>query len=244
MDWPMSQEEKKKRLMSLYDMDFQASEQLLKDCAQKLKEAEHSPKFQQSDRITSAGKDVGPGRSQVRPASTQLPSKGKMANPSSLQEERTWLWSALGALLGTETSGPRSGPAGHCEETYERCTSSKQLRAKSEDPKKNHPAIHEPASGCEPRKRRSRGGQPLCVSFEDEDCTVGEECPEAPEPEPQPQPCEVQEPQCAHASRRARLRDRLHGLRRHQPFELLAEPDPSRELADNPANAIVQPCPD
>lgn len=169
MDWPLSREEKKSLLIQLYDQDVEIADQLLRDYAQRLQ--------------------AGPGSSVVKepqPPSEQ-PEKETFTGEAVESLRMVVANAAASAFVGFLGAWLGSGPA-ECED----CDKSElgRQRARSEGSRKVEPR---PALRQTPRKRLSRGGLPLRVSFADSDRRPGDsdsDPAEPEEPEPQPEPAE------------------------------------------------------
>eukprot|EP00931_Biecheleriopsis_adriatica_P108987 TRINITY_DN83257_c0_g1_i1.p1 TRINITY_DN83257_c0_g1~~TRINITY_DN83257_c0_g1_i1.p1 ORF type:complete len:303 (+),score=83.24 TRINITY_DN83257_c0_g1_i1:49-957(+) len=161
LDWPLSQEEKKSRLVLLYDKDVEAADYLLREYAKRLK-AEREPSFQAD--------------SSPRQCEPSLPVK---ATSKEEEGESALAWkgngllhlaaAAFGVFLGGQAAEPGSGVGGCSDEwAGQEPSSPSRLRARSEGANctQLQPALRR--SGCmTPRKRLSRGGEPLRVTFAD-----------------------------------------------------------------------------
>ncbi|CAE7422083.1 unnamed protein product [Symbiodinium sp. CCMP2456] len=209
LDWPLSKEEQKKRIMRLYDKDVQAANELLhsgeaalkvalKALHQKLKDSQgegstasqDTPCPEQRDpggrmatgreAVTSIRSEPEEPRTPTSPAFTEQTEQTEEAAEETaedgenaaeaaarLQNAIVDAAAALASLFGTSSlSSVLVGIAADADkDSPEECSEVRQ-RAKSEGARVIAPAIQKPEDR---RRRKSRGGEPLKVSFADEE---------------------------------------------------------------------------
>mmetsp|Transcript_20956 Transcript_20956/g.39389 ORF Transcript_20956/g.39389 Transcript_20956/m.39389 type:complete len:285 (-) Transcript_20956:159-1013(-) len=222
LDWPLSKEEQKKRIMRLYDKDVQAANELLHSGEEalkvalqalhkKLKETSSTDTRSKGSQETDDGAHVGTGSavsSHQRQSSHEKFVSDEVHEPEVVSEggetaaeAATRLQgaivdaaAALASLFGTSSlSSVLVGIAADAdkEEGSEQSIEVRQ-RAKSEGaPRVLAPALHKPEDR---RRRKSRGGEPLQVSFADPEeidaswpgRTSNRRRPSIAEPEPSP----------------------------------------------------------
>mmetsp|Transcript_124489 Transcript_124489/g.278323 ORF Transcript_124489/g.278323 Transcript_124489/m.278323 type:complete len:273 (+) Transcript_124489:46-864(+) len=257
MDWPLSREEKKSRVLDLYGRDVGAANELLREYARQLQSAssakappEQPACSRRRMRAEATGEEAplqllgslllgGPaaaGGSQASQPGKGAESKAEENLAGEVAEKLRLAMAgaaagaaaALGALLGGD-DGDR-GALGRVEWVDRVPGEVEKPRARSEGANRVKAplasALRQPRT---PRRRYSRGGAPLRVSFSrevdkrPEESLSDESDSSCNEPEPQPQPSarealweEMEDDHEAmlpkrSAARRARLRDRMHG---------------------------------
>lgn len=204
LDWPLSKEEQKKRIMRLYDKDVQAANELLhsgeaalkvalKALHQKLKDSQGEGSTASQDTtcpeqrhpggreaVTSIRSEPEEPKTPTSPACTEqteqteeaaeeTPEDGENAAEAAtrLQHAIVDAAAALASLFGTSSlSSVLVGIAADADkDSPEECSEVRQ-RAKSEGSRVIAPAIQKPEDR---RRRKSRGREPLKVSFADEE---------------------------------------------------------------------------
>eukprot|EP00439_Symbiodinium_sp_Y106_P059185 s1557_g8.t1 len=209
LDWPLSKEEQKKRIMRLYDKDVQAANELLhsgeaalkvalKALHQKLKDSQGEGSTASQDmpcpeqRDPGVGGRMAAGREAVtsiqsqpeEPRTPTSPTCTEQTEPEAAEETQedgenaaeaaarlqhaiVDAAAALASLFGTSSlSSVLVGIAADADkDSPEECIEVRQ-RAKSEGARVIAPAIQKPEDR---RRRKSRGGEPLKVSFADDE---------------------------------------------------------------------------
>lgn len=262
LDWPLSREEKKSRVLDLYGRDVGAANQLLREYARQLQSAPLARAPQEQPalgrrrvRAEATGEEQeaplhllgslllgappaaggslpgagGSGNSQASRPRKGVTAEAEENSPGEAVEKLRLAMAgaaagaaaALGALLGRDGG---HGVVGRSEWGDGVSGDVEKPRARSEGANRGKAplasALRQPRT---PRRRYSRGGARLRVSFSKEVDKRPEEsssdesdssCHE-PEPQPSTQEEEAEDEELAlpkrSAARRARLRDRLHG---------------------------------